>query len=280
MRWRYKFAIGLPVIAALTISAAVIPATVPAFGARTAAATAASTAPRAGRGIPRPPRGTPVFDATFRGRRLDRRMWATCYWWAGPKGCKNFGRSPDAEWYLPSQDRVYGGMLHLVARRRRTVATTSTGGRKVYDCRSGMISSYSSFKFEYGFVQVVASIPHSRGLWPALWLSAWNKRYPPEIDIVESWGRNKTGSFYHPIRRPRARAYYSPRLTRGWQTYSLYWSRSRLRIWIGRRLVVTARGNVPHQRMYFIADLAEYLRPRRGYCTGQLLIRSVKIWKL
>ena len=31
--------------------------------------------------------------------------------------------------------------------------------------------------------------------------------------------------------------------------------------------------------MYFLADLAEYLPAKRGYCTGQLEIRSVKIWK-
>jgi beta-glucanase (GH16 family) len=83
---------------------------------------------------------------------------------------------------------VYGGELHLVARRERTPGYTSVGKRFIYDCRSGMVTSYPSLRFEYGFVQVVAHIPHAPGLWPALWLAATNGKYPPEIDMLDSWG--------------------------------------------------------------------------------------------
>jgi hypothetical protein len=31
--------------------------------------------------------------------------------------------------------------------------------------------------------------------------------------------------------------------------------------------------------MYFIANLAEYLRPAAGNCSGAMLIKSVKVWK-
>jgi hypothetical protein len=47
---------------------------------------------------------------------------------------------------------------------------------------------YPSLRFEYGLVQVVAHIPHAPGLWPALWLAATNGKYPPEIDMLDSWG--------------------------------------------------------------------------------------------
>jgi len=96
---------------------------------------------------------------------------------------------------------------------------------------------------------------------------------------LESWGvRAEAASFYHPITGTRSRAAYSPRLTRGWRTYSLSWTRSRLRYYVGSRLVLTVKKNVPHQRMYFLADLAEYLPAKRGNCNGQLEIKSVKIW--
>ncbi len=143
-----------------------------------------------------------------------------------------------------------------------------------------MITSYPGFRFKDGFVQVVANIPHANGLWPALWLSAANLTFPPEIDIVESWGAHgRPGSYYHAVGGQTPHAGYSPWMTRGWQTYSLSWTRYRLRFWVGSKLVLTVRKNVPHQRMYFIANLAEYQPAKRGYCTGQMQIRSVKIWR-
>src|SRR5262249_1844824 len=145
----------------------------PRSGAPTAsAATLTAAAPSATNTVPTP-RGKPVFSATFRGTHLNTKIWDTCY----PKlksyngGGSNWGNPEEAEWYQPSQVKVSGGSVRLVAQRTRTVGTTSTGARKVYGCRSGMITSYPGFKFEYGFVQIVASIPHGRGLWPALWMA-------------------------------------------------------------------------------------------------------------
>lgn len=280
MRRRHMALVGVPVTALAAVCSLGMATTAPTASAATQAH-AARTLAYAPDAV-QPPRGKPALNATFRGSRLNTRLWDTCY----PKmasyngGCQNWGNHEEAEWYLRSQVRVGGGVVRLVAQRERTVGTTSTGARKVYGCRSGMITSYPGFKFRYGFVQVVANIPHGRGLWPALWLAAASGKYPPEIDMVESWGVNVlTGSFYHPVIGRRSRATYSPALTRGWQTYSLSWTRSSLRYWVGNRLVLTVRRNVPHQLMYFLADLAEYLPANRGFCTGQLVIRSVKIWK-
>jgi beta-glucanase (GH16 family) len=282
MRWRYKFAIAVPSIGAVAVLAAVVPAAAPAFGARAAVTTVALAARGAAPAV-KPPAGKPAFNAGFGGTKLNTNMWSTCYWWAGPKGCKNFpkkGKAPEYEWYLPSQDQVSGGVVHLVAQRKKTVGTNSTGGREVYECRSGMLTTYRSFKFEYGFVQVVANIPHANGLWPALWLDAANNTSPTEVDLVESWGVNQeTASFFHSATGQTSRGRYSPKLTRGWHTYSLSWTKSTLRYYVDSRLVLTVKSHVPHQRMYFIADLAEYKPAKAGRCSGQLEIRSVKIWK-
>jgi beta-glucanase (GH16 family) len=241
----------------------------------------AAARPGAAAAAPTPPKGKPKFDATFRGLHLDKKIWDTCY----PKmpsyngGCKNWGNPEEQEWYEPSQVKVADGQVALVAKRERTVGATETGARKVYECRSGMITSYPSLKFQYGFVQVVASIPHAKGLWTALWLAAASGKYPPEIDMVESWGKNiLTGSFYHPDTGRRSRATYSPNLTKGWQTYSLEWTPKRLIFWVGDTVVLTVNGNVPKQPMYFLADVAEYLPATPGRCSGQMLIKSVKVW--
>lgn len=276
MRRRRKLAIGVPVTALAVLwglGMAIIPPTA-------SATTQLRAAHLAVRAIPRPPRGKPVLNATFRGSRLNTKIWATCYPGAPQQGCTNFGNKEEAEWYQRSQVRVSGGVVHLVARRARTVGTTATGARKVYGCRSGMITSYRSFRFKSGFVQVVANITHAKGLWPALWLAAANLKPKPEIDIVESWGVNtKTASYFHPAGGPSSKAFYSPARTRGWQTYTLSWTKSRLRYYVGSKLVLTVKRLIPRQPMYFIANLAEYLPAKRGYCTGQLEIRSVKIWK-
>jgi beta-glucanase (GH16 family) len=276
---RRKLAMGKPAMALLVIAGLGVAGGLT-LRPQASVATVARDAVRAARAVPKPPSGKPVFEATFGGHRLNTKDWDTCYPLDSQRGCTNFGNPMETEWYLPSQVKVSGGVVHLVAQRKRTIGTTSTGKRKRYECRSGMITSYPGLKFEYGFVQVVAKIPHANGLWPALWLSAANGKYPPEIDMLESWGVNtETASFFHPVTGERSRAEYSPRLTRGWQTYSLSWTSTRLRYYVGSRLVLTIRRHVPHQRMYFIANVAEYLPAGSGRCNGQMEIRSVKIWK-
>jgi hypothetical protein len=277
---RNKLAVGLPVVALVVLCSLGLSAAPQLSTPAASAATAPHIAPSAARAVSTP-RGGPVFDATFRGSHLNAKIWDTCYPWAKQQGCTNFGNREEAEWYLPAQVKVSGGTLHLYARRKKTIGTTATGARKVYECRSGMVTSYPGFTFEYGFVQVVADIPHATGLWPALWLAAAGKKFPaqPEIDMVESWGVDgTTGSFYHPVIGHHSRATYAPALTQGWQTYSLSWTRSTLMFYVGSTLVLTVTKNVPHQRMYFLSDLAEYQPAKRGYCTAQLMIRSVKIW--
>jgi beta-glucanase (GH16 family) len=282
MRRRHKLTIGSTVIGVLVVTGMGFSAAVPAVGAQASATTVAGAASRPSAAVPTPPKGKPAFDATFSGTKLNTKAWDTCYPLMANYngGCTNWGNPQEAEWYLPSQVRVSGGVVHLVARRKQTAGNTSSGAPKTYGCRSGMITSYPGFKFEYGFVQVVASIPHANGLWPALWVAAANGDSRPEIDIVESWGVNaRTASFYHPLPgRRSARAIYSPALTVGWHTYSLSWTKYRLRYYIDSKLVLTVKKAIPDQPMYFLADLAEYVPAKPGRCNGQLQIRSVKIW--
>jgi hypothetical protein len=220
----------------------------------------------------------------FVGKQLDTRLWATCYpWEKGPLGCTNFGNKHEMEWYKPSQDRVYQGYLHLVATRTPTKGKNSKGGRKWYVCRSGMVTTYPSFDFEYGTVTVVAQIPNNPGLWSGLWLAPEDyKVSTPEIDILEHWGemKNGTGVFFHPglgvntvgehpkIKRP---------IFKTWNTYTLRWTPTELEWFINKRKVWTVTNFIPSQPMYFIADLADLHARQAGGCSGSLLIKSVEI---
>jgi len=146
-----------------------------------------------------------------------------------------------------------------------------------------MITSYNSFKFIRGFVQVVADIPHRPGLWPALWMAAANEKFVPEIDILESWGvKAQTAVYFHPFPQGSKHWIGHPvpvALTTGWQTYTMIWTRSKLVYYVGKSVVMTIKRQIPQRRMYFLADLAGYVKPVAGDCNGQLLIRSVRVWK-
>src|SRR5260370_6407425 len=144
-----------------------------------------------------------TFDGQFTGSKLDTAIWATCYPWMDvPTGCTNFG-NPEYQWYLPARDRVSGGMLHIVAKEVPTEGTTKRGAPKLSPCRSGMITTYPSYDFKYGYVQVVARLP-VQTMWSAFWLAASNLRWPPEMDFLEAWGKGHTRSYYHPVGPPRS----------------------------------------------------------------------------
>jgi beta-glucanase (GH16 family) len=227
------------------------------------------------------PKGAPEFSATFSGSSVDTSTWTTCY----PEmnlatGCTNFGNK-EYQWYLPSQDRVSGGVLRLVAKREPTPGQTVQKTPKEYSCRSGVVTTYPSLQFEYGFVQVVAKIPHKPGLWSGLWLAAADNIWPPEIDMIESWGvDNETAAFFHPATKKlqQNKGNIPVSLTQGWQTYSVSWTKSEMEYFVGDTKVLTVTRHVPHQLMYFLADLAESVKPAAGNCSGQLEIRSVKVW--
>lgn len=223
-----------------------------------------------------------VLDATFRGSKLDTSMWATCYTWAAgdpARGCSNSGNK-EYQWYLPGQVRVDDGVLHLVAQKARTEGFLPDGAPKIYGCRSGMVTSFPGFHFKYGYLEVSAKVPNGRGLWPALWLAAANKKWPPEIDLLEHWGapKNTTAFYYHPAPVTAGTAftrYFTGGIPPGWHTFAVSWTASYVTWYVDGRPIMTVTQNIPHQSMYFIADLATF---KGTTCNGTLAIRWVKAW--
>lgn len=285
----WKLAFGLLIVAAIAIWDIGIPGKVDSSAtspARPGKASSQQPLPSPSPAIPGVlvPRGRPEFAASFSGSALDTSVWDTCYPWLSQQGCNNFGNHEESEWYLPSQVKVSGGLLHLVAQRKATLGTSSTGAPKRYDCRSGMITSYPGLRFKYGYVQIIARIPSSPGLWPALWLDPANLGWPPEMDMVESWGHGVfAGSFFHPFPKGTKsdRGLISPpSAAAGWHIFALSWTRTQMTWLMDGKVTLTVRTKVPHQKMFIIADLASYL-PIGGanQCRGQLLIRSVDVWK-
>ncbi|WP_409487765.1 family 16 glycosylhydrolase [Pseudomonas promysalinigenes] len=88
------------------------------------------------------------------------------------------------------------GALVLEARKQTIDNPTymARSGSPLADIKSRDISS-SSFStneyFQYGKVEVVARLPDSKGVQPAIWLQGKNKGQYGEIDIVEANGRKQ-----------------------------------------------------------------------------------------
>ncbi len=298
---RWKLALGVVIVLALVIWDIGLPGRHArhAGGAATSRVSASESPQRVSRDAPAVPdipgiirpRSAPEFNATFSGSHLDASVWSTCYPWMDSTGCTNFGnvRTED-EWYLPTQAQVYGGLLHLVAQRKPTAGQASDGSPKNYSCRSGMVTTYRGFQFEYGYIQIVARIPTGTGLWSALWLAAADLKWPPEMDIVEAWGgaRFYAASHFHfstsAGNQEIAGRISPPTLASGWHTFSLSWTKAQLTWLLDGKVILTTHQHIPHQKMYFVADLAEAISKARpivspGECNGSLLVRSVQVWK-
>jgi beta-glucanase (GH16 family) len=202
-----------------------------------------------------------AFNAGFQGSALDSSVWDTCYeWYVASVGCTSFNND-EREWYLPSQVQVSDGALHLVADETPTQGTDASGAPETYPYTSGMVTTFSSFNFTYGYVQVVARIPGGTGTWPALWLLPENGTWPPEIDIMENYGSaNQIECTVHwgTTNQEADQDVTSPTdLTSGWHTYGLLWEPGSLTWYLDGKVVYTYTGaGVPSQPMYLLANLA------------------------
>jgi hypothetical protein len=217
-----------------------------------------------------------TFSATFSGSRLKTSVWGTCYPWESQAGCANLGNTGlEYQWYLPSQDQVSGDALHLVAEQEPTI-----GGATEYAYRSGMVTTFPSYRFQYGYIDIVAKLPTATGLWSALWLAAANEQWPPEIDIIEHWNAQaQYWQYYHPANAPRERSVVSEPDPSGWHTFGLYWDQSEIIWYIDGHQVMKAVRNVPQQPMYFLADVAVDEQGVSLAGDSSMDIKSVRVWQ-
>jgi beta-glucanase (GH16 family) len=226
------------------------------------AALVAALAPPAAAAAPQPPSGMRlVFSDDFSTSSLNTAKWATCYPWfpQNGSGCTNFGNN-ELEWYLPTQDQVSGGSLHEVAAQVPTTGRDASGQTKTYSWRSGMITSFPSFSFTYGYVEASARVPKGAGFWPTLWLLPKDETWPPEIDYLENLGSDTThySAVLHGISgKQYLKSIATADLSAGYHTFGVDWEPAYVTWYLDGRAVFTYRGSdVPTKPMYLLATLA------------------------
>jgi beta-glucanase (GH16 family) len=224
-----------------------------------------------------------TFNQGFSGTKVNTKVWSTCYWWVAPgRGCTNAGNgSQEKEWYQPSQDQVSGGELRLVAKREVTKGTNANGKPEEFYCRSGMVTTGTSFNFEYGFIQMIVQVPYGNGLWPALWLSASNHKWPPEVDLLEHWdSQTNVGVYLHPADgvRQGGRVNLPSNFSKGWHSVTLDWTKTRMTWYLDGHQVFTTTKDIPQQKMFLVMNVAD-TSLAAGTCNGTMLVKTVKVWQ-
>lgn len=203
---------------------------------------------------------------TFDGSTLDKRLWATCYWWERD-GCTNLGNQ-EAQWYGADQVHTSGGQLHLVA-----APEPSEHLGRLFSYQSGMVSTGrvgdgpdadARYAFTYGYVEARFRTPRGQGLWPAIWMLPVTNQSLPEIDLLEQYGDDTrlASMTLHtrlpggPVEVNRHHARTAD-LASGWHTIGLEWTRGRLRWFLDGAVIYEVNGpEVPSQPMYLLMNLA------------------------
>jgi len=139
---------------------------------------------------------------------------------------------------------------------------------------SGIITSYSSFRFRYGRVEMRARMPAGKGLWSAFWLlNAYYKQdqpSDPEIDIMEAIGdkTNVANQAYHYFEDDDGDGFYTNGrsienrtfindFSADYHVYRLDWSKGKIIWYIDGIEVHRVEGDkVSDEQMYVIANLA------------------------
>ena len=111
--------------------------------------------------------------------------------WQSERG---FERNEEYQWYQPQNAYRENGMLVLEARLDSIPNPNYQEGsrdwrrnRPFARYSSGSIKTRGSFSFQYGRMEVRASIPAVMGSWPAIWTlgNQWGWPHGGEIDIME-----------------------------------------------------------------------------------------------
>ncbi|MBV9464582.1 MAG: glycoside hydrolase family 16 protein [Solirubrobacterales bacterium] len=185
-----------------------------------------------GRPVPQGPPGpwALAFEDEFAGSALDRHEWSACFPW----GCAG-NYASELQCYRPGNAVVSDGALKLQA---TSAPSACDGRRRPYS--SALITTYHSYRFRWGYVEVRFRLPFGTGFWPVVELLSAGLTWPPEIDAVEALGRqpNTISMHYHYSRSAYAPGweYTGPDFTAGFHTVGVDVERTAIRWYVDGQL--------------------------------------------
>jgi beta-glucanase (GH16 family) len=214
-----------------------------------------------------------LFDDEFNGSSLGPK-WYPNRWFATT--CSKGATTGESQYYSASRVAVSRGYLALTARAPAYTCNEGTWkGTKSYSSgwvQTGGASTSTGrmvkpgFTFRYGHVDVRFREPVGKGLWPAIWLAAdggpgapQSYPWPPEIDMLESYGNPTTWSFHVHLAGSvdAGKNVVGPNTSTKFHTASLDWRATKITWSIDGKPVYSYTGrNIPKVPMYLIINLA------------------------
>jgi beta-glucanase (GH16 family) len=166
----------------------------------------------------------------------------------------------DASGYTPFS--VTDGVLTITADRTPDSMRSLLPTPHVHDYVSGALNSYP-FGQTYGYFEMSARVPSGRGLWPAFWLLPMDRKWPPEIDVMEVLGNDPT-TVYTTLhsRRLDHGSYHihstkSADLSADFHLFGVDWGPDNVRFYLDRQLVFSQiTPDDWHAPFYLLANLA------------------------
>jgi beta-glucanase (GH16 family) len=164
---------------------------------------------------------------------------------------------------------VNNGVLTITAKPTDPAVAAYAQG---HPYTSGQITSYHAFATTYGYFEMRAKLPAGAGLGAAFWLLSTDLKQPPELDIMESIGRDPTVlyNFVHSGDRNAQHigqhtnangpiytaATWSrvPDLSAGFHTYGMNWQADRITCYLdGKKMFEMLTPADAHKPMYILA---------------------------
>lgn len=158
-----------------------------------------------------------------------------------------------------------------------------------YHFTSGLLTTQTSFAQTYGYFEVRAQVPVQQGIWPAFWLLPSDGSWPPEIDVLEAIGENKT---YETVHSAAGGTVTSTGfgttftdLAAGFHTYGVLWTHDTISFFVDHDQV----GSVPtpadlNKPAYLLLDLAVggswAGAPAANFSSADLLVDYVHAYSL
>lgn len=198
-----------------------------------------------------------VWSDEFAGSALDSNKWNKTMDFPGRQGGR-YHNFRYASYVMNDDIIVRGGTLKLRA-QRRTIRGTDPPGTFQYS--EGFISSHDKLYVAYGYVEMRARFPGGKGMWPAFWMAAQDRVWPPEFDIAEYFGgRQELAMALHykdlggSVQSDATKLYGSDPED-AWHTYALEWCPRMATFYFDGVVKKSIRaGYVPGKPMYLILN--------------------------
>jgi beta-glucanase (GH16 family) len=227
----------------------------------------------------------PDWKLSYDARPADLLTWSKQY----PFG-NTATFNQEIETYLPANVYVSNGELILEGRNTGGGNAGVSGGKYT----SGMIASYNTLGFLYGYVEGMIKMPAGYGVWPAFWMLYQTYPASNEIDIVEIFenplslnngvhfpnGSGGTGS-------DGGATTLTTDMSAGYHAYAVEWEPTFVQFYFDGQPIrrITTSGEIPSQLMYILANVAisgvavgDHI-PADAQFPLQMHIKYIRVWQ-